>query len=176
MLTIGATNRPDMIDEAVRRRFTRRILIPLPDIESRRQVLEVILTRHKRMGGRVSATDADIVAIAELTAGYSSQDMTEICKAAGSAAFLRSRERITREHNGAGGAAEDGPEGQAVLRRYAQLRSEDLDPVTMGDLRKAVRSVRPSVSAGDVERHNAFDAAFGWHGATAASQEGDADF
>lgn len=169
MLTIGATNRPDMIDEAVRRRFTRRILIPLPDTDSRRQVLEVLLGRHKRTGGRVSATDADIAAIAELTAGYSSQDMTEICKAAGSAVFQRSRERISRGHEGAGGAADgDGPE---VLSRYAQLQNEDLDPVSMADLRKAVRSVRPSVSVGDVERHNAFDRDFGWHGAMAASQE-----
>lgn len=35
VLVIGATNRPQELDEAVRRRFTKRLYIPLPNEEGR---------------------------------------------------------------------------------------------------------------------------------------------
>ena len=44
VVVLGATNRPDELDEAVRRRFAKRIYIPLPDELSRRQLLKSLLS------------------------------------------------------------------------------------------------------------------------------------
>ena len=40
ILIIGATNRPDDLDEAVRRRLAKRLYIPLPNEAGRKQYLE----------------------------------------------------------------------------------------------------------------------------------------
>ena len=39
VLLIGATNRPEDIDEAARRRFVKRLYVPLPDAEAREGLL-----------------------------------------------------------------------------------------------------------------------------------------
>ena len=38
---LGATNRPYDLDEAVLRRFQRRVFVPLPNLAARQQILEV---------------------------------------------------------------------------------------------------------------------------------------
>ena len=47
LTVMGATNRPQEIDEAARRRFTKRIYIPLPDASGRLQLLDSLLSKHK---------------------------------------------------------------------------------------------------------------------------------
>lgn len=48
VVIVGATNRPEELDEAVRRRFIKRIYIPLPDATSRESLLRMLLrdVRH----------------------------------------------------------------------------------------------------------------------------------
>lgn len=43
VVVIGATNRPDAIDPALRRpgRFDRELVFPLPDVEARRAILKI---------------------------------------------------------------------------------------------------------------------------------------
>lgn len=43
VVIVGATNRPEELDEAVRRRFIKRIYIPLPDAASRESLLRMLL-------------------------------------------------------------------------------------------------------------------------------------
>ena len=43
ILIIGATNRPDDLDEAVRRRLAKRLYIPLPNEAGRKQYLDRLL-------------------------------------------------------------------------------------------------------------------------------------
>ena len=43
LLVIGATNRPQEIDEAARRRLVKRLYIPLPDTEARRQIVSNLM-------------------------------------------------------------------------------------------------------------------------------------
>ena len=47
LTVMGATNRPQEIDEAARRRFVKRIYIPLPDNNGRLQLLDSLLSKHK---------------------------------------------------------------------------------------------------------------------------------
>lgn len=46
MLVIGATNRPQEIDEAARRRLVKRLYIPLPDAEARRQIVSNLMKQQ----------------------------------------------------------------------------------------------------------------------------------
>ena len=70
VVIVGATNRPEELDEAVRRRFVKRLYIPLPDPESRRQLLRMLLgeVAHALQGGDIE----DMVAKTE---GYSGETM-----------------------------------------------------------------------------------------------------
>lgn len=44
LLVIGATNRPQELDEAARRRFVKRLYIPLPELEVLNVILKLFLT------------------------------------------------------------------------------------------------------------------------------------
>lgn len=82
---IGATNRPDMLDPAVRRggRLSREIEIPLPDKQSRRELL-ALFTRGVKL-----AEDVDLDGLAERTKGYSGADLRAVVNEAGLQALIR---------------------------------------------------------------------------------------
>lgn len=67
LIVVGATNHPNLLDPALRRpgRFDKEIHIPMPDLETRKGILEKYLT------GLALADDVDLMAIAHRTAGYS---------------------------------------------------------------------------------------------------------
>ena len=75
VLVLGATNLPWALDPAVRRRFERRIYIPLPD-----QVARQYLVRSKLKGLDGNLNEADIEDIANKTDGYSGSDIEVLCK------------------------------------------------------------------------------------------------
>jgi transitional endoplasmic reticulum ATPase len=72
---VGATNRPDILDEALLRpgRLDQLIYIPLPDLKSRIAIIKAIL--------RKTPVDPNIPLdfIAKLTEGFSGADMKELC-------------------------------------------------------------------------------------------------
>lgn len=75
ILVIGATNRPDMIDDALLRpgRFDRLIYVPAPDVEERRDILEKI-TKSMPLG-----QDVDLDEISRVTQNYSGADLVQLC-------------------------------------------------------------------------------------------------
>ena len=79
---IGATNRPEILDEAIIRpgRLDQLIYIPLPDQPSRLSVLKANLRKTPL------AKDVDLNFIANITDGFSGADLTEICQKAAKAA------------------------------------------------------------------------------------------
>ena len=82
---IAATNRADLVDDALQRagRLNRVIEIPLPNLESRLQLLKVY-TRTLKL-----AYDIDIEILAKVTEGNSGADIKAICNQAGLHAFQR---------------------------------------------------------------------------------------
>ncbi len=78
VVVIGATNRPDSLDPALRRpgRFDREIEIGVPDTEERKEVLE-IHTRNMPL-----AEDVDLDKIATTTHGFVGADLESLCKEA----------------------------------------------------------------------------------------------
>ena len=78
VVVIGATNRPDAIDEALRRpgRFDREIEIGVPDKDERKEILEVH-TRNMPL-----ADDVDLDKIANTTHGFVGADLESLCKEA----------------------------------------------------------------------------------------------
>ena len=85
VVVIAATNLPDTIDPALRRpgRFDREIEIGVPDINDRKEILQV----HTR--GMPINEDVDISHYASKTHGYSGADLEALCKEAGMKALRR---------------------------------------------------------------------------------------
>lgn len=74
VIVIGATNRPDNIDPALRRpgRFDREFYFPLPDIEGRRSILNI----HTKDWG---LSEQFLASLAEKTKGYGGADLRALC-------------------------------------------------------------------------------------------------
>ena len=85
IVVIGATNRPNALDPALRRggRFDREIEIGIPDREGRFEILQI----HTR--GMPLTHDVDLRKLANLTHGFTGADITELCKEAAMKALRR---------------------------------------------------------------------------------------
>jgi len=85
VVVIGATNRPNAIDPALRRggRFDREIEIGIPTREGRFEIFQI----HTR--GMPLTTDVDLGKLANLTHGFTGADITELCKEAAMKALRR---------------------------------------------------------------------------------------
>ncbi|XP_037947230.1 spastin isoform X2 [Teleopsis dalmanni] len=75
IVVLAATNRPQELDEAALRRFTKRVYVSLPDLDTRELLLRHLLQRQ----GSPLDTDA-LRRLAKLTEGYSGSDLTALAK------------------------------------------------------------------------------------------------
>ncbi|VAH84227.1 unnamed protein product [Triticum turgidum subsp. durum] len=87
VIVIGATNRPDAVDQALRRpgRFDREIYLGVPDENARKQILER-LTQKLRLPPE---GQFDLLKIAKATAGFVGADLKALVDTAGSVAMKR---------------------------------------------------------------------------------------
>ncbi len=118
VVVIAATNRPDLIDEAILRpgRFDRVTFIPLPDIDARKEIIH-IHTRDMPL-----EKDVNIDELASRTDGFTGADAAALCN---EAALLRIRRFIAK-----GGKISD-PDAK-------KLR------IAMSDFQEAAEKVRPT--------------------------------
>jgi transitional endoplasmic reticulum ATPase len=121
VVVIGATNRPDSLDQALRRpgRFDREIEIGVPDKEERKEVLE-IHTRNMPISDEV-----DLKQIADTTHGFVGADLESLCKEAA----MRVVRRIIPDIK----SDEEIPE--EVLKKVI---------VTKKDFKEALKEIQPS--------------------------------
>ena len=85
VVVMAATNRPDVLDPALLRpgRFDRRVILNLPDMKSREQILKI----HSK--GKPLAKDVDLKVLAQRTPGFSGADLKNLMN---EAAILAARE------------------------------------------------------------------------------------
>ena len=92
IVIMAATNRPDILDPALLRpgRFDRQIVVPLPEFEERKAILEVH-SRDKRMGA-----DVDLETMARATPGMAGADLANLVNEAALIAVRRGSKEIER--------------------------------------------------------------------------------
>ncbi|XP_034125048.1 fidgetin-like protein 1 isoform X2 [Drosophila guanche] len=133
ILVIGATNRPQELDEAVRRRFVRRLYVPLPTKEARQQIIEKIIAQVTH-----SLSSAEFSELASLTDGYSGADVDSLCRYA-----LRA------------------PLRSLSLAQMETVQLHELPAVTMEDFKQSLKVISKSVSQEDCQRFDEWNALYG---------------
>lgn len=133
ILVLGATNRPQDLDDAARRRFERRIYIPLPDVETRKALVTILLKKAEH-----EVDEEQIDKIVELTEGYSCADITTLFKEAAMIPLRSSMDLLNSETE-------------------VKLR-----PMTLDDILQAIKKVRSSVSPDSLKIYEDWDSEFGY--------------
>ncbi|MBC7128284.1 MAG: CDC48 family AAA ATPase [Thermoplasmatales archaeon] len=121
VIVIGATNRPDSLDPALRRpgRFDREIEIGVPDRDGRKEILQI----HTR--GMPLAEDVNLDALADVTHGFVGADLAALAREAAMNALRRYLPEIEL----------DKPIPTEILERMV---------VTMNDFKEALKMIEPS--------------------------------
>jgi len=93
IIVIAATNRPDILDQALLRpgRFDRRIVVNFPDVKEREAILK-IHTRNKPLG-----SDINLSTLAKRTAGFTGADLENLVNEAALLAARRNKNKITMD-------------------------------------------------------------------------------
>jgi len=164
ILVIAATNRPQDLDPALRRRFERKIMVPLPGPRERAWILAKVL------GGPDdhALTASDVAALAVRTDGFSGADL----KVLGNAVLMRPVRACLRATHFAPSLTQH---GMLVPCSPAQANGRPmrmLDPAfpaerllvplaTLRDAQEELAACRPSVSPMEVAAINTFQQQFG---------------
>ncbi|MDO8633235.1 MAG: ATP-dependent zinc metalloprotease FtsH, partial [Candidatus Wildermuthbacteria bacterium] len=92
-IVLAATNRPDVLDPALLRpgRFDRRIMLDLPDVNDREEILKI----HGR--GKPLAQGVKLREIAERTPGFAGADLANLMNEAAILAARRNKTNIAQE-------------------------------------------------------------------------------
>lgn len=91
VIVIGATNRPDAVDPALRRpgRFDREFYFPLPDLDARRKIIEINTTKWEP-----PMPEDFLDELAVMTKGYGGADLRALCTEAALNAVQRKYPQI----------------------------------------------------------------------------------
>ena len=131
ILIIGATNRPQELDEAARRRLVKRLYIPLPDAEARKTIVKMLLKNQQH-----NLNGKDIDEICRLTEGYSGADVDNLCKEAALGPIR-------------------------CIENIMEISPDQVRPIQMSDFVSAMRQVRASVSSKDLDSYLEWSSKFG---------------
>ncbi|XP_030012534.1 fidgetin-like protein 1 [Sphaeramia orbicularis] len=133
ILVVGATNRPQEIDEAARRRLAKRLYIPLPEGAARRQIVTNLMAQEKNQ-----LMEEELERVVTATDGFSGADMTQLCREAAL-----------------------GPIRSIQLSDIATITADQVRPILYSDFQDALNTVRPSVSTKDLELYEEWNKTFG---------------
>lgn len=173
-MVLGATNIPWVLDAAIRRRFEKRIYIPLPDQAARREIFKL----HVGSNIAHSLNDADLTELAKKTDGYSGADisivvrdalMQPVRKVQAATHFKRisgpSREDPTITVHDLLTPCSPGDKG-AVEMSWLDVPGDKLaEPVvSMADMLRSLASSKPTVNEKDLQKLTEFANDFGMEG------------
>ena len=144
VIVIVATNKPWMLDEAILSRFEKRIYIPLPDHEARKQMFRIHL---EKKGFQITGITYD--ELARLTEGYSGRDVRNICQTAIMMMLRRANPDII--------------EKLMRIKDLSELERETykIVPITREELLKAINSAKPAVTMEDIRRYEGWSRQYG---------------
>ncbi|KAG9145155.1 hypothetical protein Leryth_008945 [Lithospermum erythrorhizon] len=137
ILVLAATNRPFDLDEAIIRRFERRVMVGLPSDESREKILRTLLAKEKVDEG------IDYKELATMTQGFSGSDMKNFCT---TAAYRPVRELIKQERL-RDLEQKNRAEKDNAVRGFKQPRTVTIRPLNMEDFKEAKSQVAASFSS-----------------------------
>ncbi|CAH8386857.1 unnamed protein product [Eruca vesicaria subsp. sativa] len=132
VIVIGATNKPQELDDAVLRRLVKRIYVPLPDTNVRKLLFKTKLKCQPH-----SLSSGDIDKIVRETEGYSGSDLQALCE---EAAMMPIREL-----------------GANILT----IQANKVRPLKYDDFRKSMAVIRPSLSKSKWEELERWNSEFG---------------
>ena len=139
VVVIGATNRPDALDSALRRagRFDREISMGIPSERSREMIL-------KKMSGKLRLSgDFSFAEVAKRTPGFVGADLAALIKEAAALAVRRIFASIDVEGDGEGRGVVEAGSARALLS-HEHMVERNL-AITAGDFAAAISKVQPSV-------------------------------
>ena len=166
VLVLGATNIPWQLDSAIRRRFERRIYIPLPDLASRTKMFELNVGDTP-----CKLTKEDYRSLGEMTDGYSGSDIAVVVKDA-LMEPVRKIQMATHFKN-----SSDDPDvrkltpcspgdPEAIEMSWTDIDADELQEpdLTVKDFLKAIQTSRPTVNEEDIHKQEEFTKDFGQEG------------
>ncbi|KAI4352942.1 hypothetical protein L6164_007146 [Bauhinia variegata] len=142
ILVLAATNRPFDLDEAIIRRFERRIMVGLPSVENREVILKTLLSKEK------VDESMDFKELAVMTEGYTGSDLKNLCT---TAAYRPLRELIQQERlkemekkkkEAEGKSSEDASDTKDKEEEVITLR-----PLNTEDMRQAKSQIAASFAS-----------------------------
>ena len=137
LLVIGATNLPHSLDEAARRRFTKRLYIPLPNLKARKEIISIKMKNEK-----THLDEKQFLKLCKMTKGYSGADLGQVCK---DAAF-----NVLRRN------------GLKSKSKLDDIKfKDDLPPISIDDFLNAIQRVKSSVSEKDLKVYLDWNNQFG---------------
>ncbi|GAV53541.1 hypothetical protein ZYGR_0AK00430 [Zygosaccharomyces rouxii] len=166
VLVLGATNIPWQLDSAIRRRFEKRIYIPLPDQSARTRMFEIDVGETP-----CSLTKEEFRQLGELTEGYSGSDVAVAVKDALMEPVRRIQSAThfkdvsTVEGQKKLTPCSPGDEG-AIELNWVDIEADELQEpeLTIKDFLKAVKITRPTVNDEDIRKQLEFTRDFGQEG------------
>ncbi|WFD26991.1 Vacuolar protein sorting-associated protein 4 [Malassezia nana] len=158
VLVLGATNIPWALDTAIKRRFEKRVYIPLPELDARRRMFELNIGSTP-----CQLTSKDLRLLASETEGYSGADIAVLVR---EALMQPVRRVMNATHFKRIPAPSNDEDTSSVATKYTPCSPGDPDaqemtwvdigsdelqepPLVMNDFLRALQNVRPSVSAAD---------------------------
>jgi len=139
VLVIAETYRPWLLDETILSRFDKRIYVPLPDRESRRQIFRLYI---EKKGFKLQGMTFD--ELANLTEGYSGRDMADVCK---EVIMMRLRRA--------------NPNMADKLQKVKDLSELEREPITREELLEALNRIKPTISQEGVKKYEEWGRQFG---------------
>lgn len=146
VLVIGATNRPQELDEAARRRFTKRLYIPLPGENDRTELLQVML----KTNNHILSTE-EVQKLGKETDGFSGADLKALCTDAAMGPIRK------------------------LGNRALSIEVKDVPPISYKHFRKSLRGTRPSVAPSDLVQYEEWDKTYGTKRASEEDSSSDED-
>lgn len=167
LLVLGATNVPWGLDQAVKRRFEKRIYIPLPDEAAR-----LYMVKKKIEDVPTQINDMQYNQLGKMTENYSGSDIEVLCKDAAMEplrfAQLTNKFQKTMSGKWMPVHPQTPADGMNVIQSSVYDlpdRSLELPPVSLADFEKSMRRSKCSVSQEDLVQYEEWTAQYGEEGA-----------